>query len=194
MARLEGKWIAALLAAACGLLGACSHSHIGSGTPVIKRHDAGSPGGGGNSAGNGADPGPRDLVSAVSGGAGDGPVGLKFQVGQRPLAGQPVVITLRLVANQPLERLEARFRADEGLQLTQGGDFDPPGHMDVGDTVDHALTLVPDHDGIFTVMATVTIGSEAEGISRSFVIPIVVAAAAPASAPAAKPTVAAKTK
>ncbi len=32
--------------------------------------------------------------------------------------------------------------------------------MDAGDSVDHALTLVPDHDGVYTVMATLTTGSE----------------------------------
>jgi hypothetical protein len=117
-------------------------------------------------------------------------VGLKFQVGQRPVAGTAVVITLRLVANQALDHLEARFRPDEGLQVTQGGDFDPQGHMDAGATVDHDLTLIPDHDGIYTVLATVTSGSADSAVSRSFVIPIVVGAAV--AAPAAAVPVAAK--
>jgi hypothetical protein len=172
-----------LLATACGLLGACSHSTGSGAMPFIKRHAGAAPGGSGASPGNGVDPGPTDLVSAVSGGAVDGPVGLKFQVTQRPVSGQPVVITLRLVANQALEHLEARFHPDEGLEVTQGGDFDPEGPMDAGSAVDHALTLVPTHDGIYTVMATVTTGSAAQTISRSFVIPIVVAAEAPASPP-----------
>jgi hypothetical protein len=77
--------------------------------------------------------GPVDLVSAVSlSGSGEGAVGLKFQLRQRPVAGQPVVIVLRLVANQPLEHLEARFHTDDGLDISQGGDFDPEGHMDAG--------------------------------------------------------------
>lgn len=115
------------------------------------------------------------MVAAVSGrGAEDGPVGLKFQLGQRPSAGKPVVITLRLVANQPLEHLEARFHPDEGLTISQGIDFDPLGHMDDGASVDHTLTLVPAHDGVFTLLATVTTGAAAEEVSRSFVIPIVV--------------------
>jgi hypothetical protein len=101
-----------------------------------------------------------------------------------------VVITLRLVANQALDHLEARFRPDEGLQVTQGGDFDPQGHMDAGATVDHDLTLIPDHDGIYTVLATVTSGSADSAVSRSFVIPIVVGAAV--AAPAAAVPVAAK--
>jgi hypothetical protein len=170
-----------LAAAACGLLGACGHSGGGSGAPLVKRHADGTVA---NSPANSANSGPTDLVSAVSsGGTGDGPVGLKFQLGQRPVAGQPVVMTLRLVANQPLEHLEARFHPDEGLEIRQGRDFDPEGPMDAGATLDHALTLVPGRDGVFTVMATVTTGAAAEGVSRSFVIPIVVGAA-PAAAPA----------
>jgi hypothetical protein len=181
MGRVRGEWIALLLATASGLLGACSHSRGSAAAPFIKRHASGA--GSGATPGKVVDPGPTDLVSAVSGGAGDGPVALKFQVTQRPLSGQPVVITLRLVANQALEHLEARFHPDEGLQVTQGGDFDPEGPMEAGSAVDHALTVVPTHDGIYTVMATVTTGSAAQTISRSFVIPIVVAAQAPPSPP-----------
>jgi hypothetical protein len=115
------------------------------------------------------------MVAAVSGRGGeDGPVSLKFQLGQRPSAGKPVVITLRLVANQPLEHLEARFHPDNGLDVSQGAEFDPLGHLDAGTAVDHTLTVVPAHDGVFTLLATVTIGATAEAVSRSFVIPIVV--------------------
>jgi hypothetical protein len=185
--RVQGKLTGLLLAAACGVLGACSHSGGHSATPLVKRHLGGA-GAASSPAGN-ADPGPTDLVSAVSSGGGDGPIGLKFQLGQRPVAGQPLIITLRLVANQALEHLEARFHTDEGLVLTQGADFDPGGPLDAGATVDHTLSLVPSHEGVYTILATVTTGSAAEAVSRSFVMPIVVGAA-PAAAPeavAAKP-------
>ena len=171
-----------MVALACGVLGACSHSHGSGEMPFIKRHAAGAAGGSGAAPGqNAGDPGPTDLVSAVSGGAGDGPVGLKFQLTQRPVSGKPVVITLRVIANQPLERLEARFHTDEGLDVTQGGDFDPEGAMEAGSAVDHALTVVPAHDGVYAVMATVTAGSATGAVSRSFVIPIVVAPETPAT-------------
>jgi hypothetical protein len=174
MGWVQAKLAAMLLASACGLLAACSHSGGDSGTPLVKRHAAGSSGAAGRA--DSAGSGPTDLVSAVSGGgAEDGPVGLKFQLAQRPVSGMPVIITLHLVANQPLEHLEARFLADEGLDLTEGGEFDPAGHMDAGGAIDHNLTLRPDHDGVYTLMATVTTGAAAEAVSRSFVIPIVVA-------------------
>jgi hypothetical protein len=186
MGRVQRNLLGILVAVACGLLGACRHASDGS-AALVKRHAGPSAGGAGA---NGADQGPTDLVSAVSlNGTGDGAVSLKFQLGQRPVAGQPVVIVLRLVANQPLEHLEARFHADDGLEIPQGGDFDPEGHLDPGATVDHSLTVVPAHDGVFTVMATVTAGSATAALSRSFVIPIVVGPAGPppADAVAAKP-------
>jgi hypothetical protein len=182
MGPVRGKWIGMMVAIACGLFAACSHSTGSGAMPFIKRHAGGTAGGSGAVPGSVADPGPTDLVSAVSGGAGDGPVGLKFQLTQRPVSGKPVIITLRLVANQPLEHLEARFHTDDGLDVTQGGDFDPEGAMEAGSAVDHALTVVPAHDGVYAVMATVTAGSATGAISRSFVIPIVVAAEAPATA------------
>jgi hypothetical protein len=182
LGRLRGTLIG-LLAAACGLLGACGHSAGSSGAPLVKRHSGPGEGGGSNRTANDLDTGPTDLVSAVSGGGEDGPVGLKFQLAQRPLAGQPVTITLRLVANQALDHLEARFHADDGLEVTQGSDFDPEGHLDAGATVDHNLTLVPGQGGIYTVMATVTAGSADAAVSRSFVIPIVVGATVAATRP-----------
>jgi hypothetical protein len=188
LGRVEGKLFVILVAAACAALGACSHSAGSNGSPLVKRHADGSTGGNGTANGskNGIQDGPADLVAAVSGG-GDSPVGLKFQLAQRPVSGQPVVITLQLVANQALEHLEARFLADEGMTLTQGGEFDPEGHMEAGEAVDHALTVIPSHDGVYTVLATVTTGSAAEAVSRSFVIPIVVGSAVAATPVADKP-------
>jgi hypothetical protein len=172
-----------LLAAACALLGACGHWGS-SGAALVKRHADPTTA----AAGPAADPDHADMVSAVAGNGGDdGQLGLKFQVNRRPVAGQPVVVALRLVPKAPLEHLEARFRPDDGLDITAGGEFDPEGHLEAGTAVDHTLTLLPAHDGVFTVMATVTTGSADEAVSRSFVIPLVVdAAPAPTNAAAAK--------
>jgi hypothetical protein len=172
LGRVQGKLVGILaLAAALGALSACSHSDAGSGAALVKRHP-GAPSG----TGGGADTGPTDLVAAVANGGGDGPVALKFQLGQRPVAGKPVVITLRIAANQPLDQLSAAFLPDDGLEVAANGDFAPQGHMDPGGTVDHVLTVTPSHDGVYTVLATVTIGSPESSVSRSFVIPIVVGA------------------
>jgi hypothetical protein len=181
MGRVQRNVIGFLVATACGLLGACHHSGVGSAV-LVKRHA------GAQVSASGPDQGPADLVSAVSlGGAGEAPVSLKFQLAQRPVAGQPAVMVLRLVANQPMEHLEARFHTEDGLEIPQGGEFDPEGHLDAGAAVDHSLTLQAAHAGVYTVMATVTSGSAADAVSHSFVIPIVVGAAdAPADAPAAK--------
>jgi hypothetical protein len=160
------------LAAALGTLAACSRPDAAGGPQLVKRHAAASV-----PAGGGADTGPTDLVAAVANGGGDiGPVGLKFQLGERPVAGKPVVITLRIAANQPLELLSAAFLPDEGLAVGQGADFAPQGHMEAGATVDHTLTVTPSHDGVYTVLATVTAGSPDAAVSRNFVIPIVVGA------------------
>ena len=185
MGRVQRNLLVIAVAVACGLLGACRHSSDGS-AALVKRHAGPAAG---DAGANGTDQGPTDLVSAVSlSGTSDGAVSLKFQLGQRPVAGQPAAIVLRLVANQPLEHLEARFHADDGLDIPQGGDFDPEGHLDAGSTVDHSLTVVPAREGVFTVMATVTAASATEAVSRSFVIPIVVGPAGPpADAAAAKP-------
>jgi hypothetical protein len=170
MRRVQGKLMGTLLAVACGLLGACHHHSGGASTAPVP-----SGAGAANSSADPTNPGGTDMVAAVSGrGAEEGPVGLKFRLAQRPSAGKPVVITLRLGANQALEHLEARFHPDDGLQITQGADFDPLGHLDAGTALDHTLTLVPAHEGVFTLLATVTTGAEAEEVSRSFVIPIVV--------------------
>src|ERR1700685_2540963 len=137
MRGVQRKLIGTMRAVACGLLGACHHHFGGASTAPL-------PGGTGaaNSSADPTNPAVTDMVAAVSGrGAEDGPVGLKFRLAQRPSAGKPVVITLRLAANQALEHLEARFHPDDGLQITQGADFDPLGHLDAGTALDHTLTL-----------------------------------------------------
>ena len=195
MARVEGNLIGILLVVAGGLLAACSHPTGDSAAPLIKRHGGAVAGAGGASDGTPADSGPTDLVAAVAGNGGEGAVALKFQVAQRPVAGKPVVVTLRLVATEPLEQLEARFRPDDGLEVTQGADFDPAGPMEKGTAVDQTLTLLPAHEGVYAVMATVTARSADAAVSRSFVIPIVVASdAPPAAPPTAGPVTAIKSK
>jgi hypothetical protein len=172
MGRVQRNVLGILLAGACGVLLACHHS---GGAALIKRHAKVA------AVSSAAELGPADLVAAVSlGGSGEGAVSLKFQLGQRPMAGQPVDIVLRLVANQPLEHLEARFHTDDGLDIPQGSDFDPEGHMDPGSAIEHRLTVVAAHEGVYTVMATVTNGTAADAVSHSFVIPIVFGPAAPA--------------
>lgn len=174
---MQRNLLGILLAAACGVLLACHHS---GGAALVKRHATVAAGA------STADQGPTDLVAAVSvGGSAVGAVSLKFQLRQRPLAGQPVDLVLRLVANQPLEHLEARFHAEDGLDIPQGSDFDPLGPVDTGAAIDHRLTVVAAHEGVYTVLATVTSGTAVEAVSHSFVIPIVFGPAATAGPPGA---------
>ncbi|HTV79266.1 MAG TPA: hypothetical protein VMF03_13480 [Steroidobacteraceae bacterium] len=183
MGRVQRILSGLLLAAACGSLAACGHS-AGVTLPFVTHH-ALSADAAGSKAPNQAS---SDLVSAVAlGGSADSSISLKFQVGQRPVAGQPVPLLVHLVANQPLEHLEARFHGDEGLDIPKGGSFDPADHLQAGTALDHTLTVIPAHEGVFTLMATITTGTAAEALSRSFVIPIVVGPApAAATGPVAK--------
>ena len=130
----------------------------------------------------------QDLVEAVGTSRGTGPVDLQFALRQRPVAGQPLTVKLRLSAATPLDRVEAHFHADDGLDIRDGAQLNSVEHLQAGAGVDHDLSVIPEHEGVYGIVATITTTSQSESVSRSFSIPILVdPAAPPRSTPAAGP-------
>ena len=168
--------------AACGYFGGGSHAAAGpQGTAGAPGHAAAAP----------ADPLAADLVEAVSASHSTGPVDLKFALRRRPVAGQPLTVRLRLSLSSSLDRVEARFHSDDGLDIRAGSTLEPLERPAAGVNVEHDLVVVPEREGVYSLMATVTTTSQSESVSRSFSIPILVdPAAAAASGPVASGTAA----
>jgi hypothetical protein len=124
--------------------------------------------------GPGSDPLAADLVEAVSNGRGPGPIDVRFALRQKPVAGQPLTVVLRLVPTTALDGMEAHFRTDDGLQLRDGAQLDAPDHPAAGASMTHEITVVPESAGVYSLMATITTTIQSEPVSRSYSIPIIV--------------------
>ncbi|MFO7277494.1 MAG: hypothetical protein DIU56_010700 [Pseudomonadota bacterium] len=117
-----------------------------------------------------------DMVRAVGGGASSGPVELLFDLKSRPEVGEPVDIELALTPTTELTRVEATFRAGEGLELRSGAEMPVLERPEPGVPVSHVLTIVPRRDGIFSVMAIVHADSSDAARTVTFSIPIIAGA------------------
>lgn len=118
-----------------------------------------------------------DMVAAVpagsSGSHSRGIVDLKFSLGQRPDVGKAVEVSLALIPSMDLERLFARFQGGEGLELVSGAQTAPLTHLSAGQPVEHTVTVMARHDGIFNLTAVVLADSPAESVARTFSIPVI---------------------
>jgi hypothetical protein len=118
---------------------------------------------------------PQDMVAAVSVGKGGPPVGLKFELGSVPEAGQSFDLDLVVLPDAPeIERIDARFDGGENLTLVEGGDLAAVEKPAQGSVIRHVVRMLPKQDGIFTVTAAVTVTLANDSITRTFTIPVVV--------------------
>jgi hypothetical protein len=130
-----------------------------------------------------------DMVTAVSLASGKAPIEVKFALRQQPEIGQPTQLDLALVPASRFQRITVSFRADDGLVVSEGAHWDPIERPEVGVPLAHSLTLVPGHDGIFNLTATVLTETDTDSTARTFLIPLVAGAgfAAETGTPAAAP-------
>lgn len=133
---------------------------------------------------------PATMVRAVNSSGGEPPVDVRFDVEERPQVGKPVDIALALIPTAGLERLQAKFQASDGLELIKGAETALIVRPVVDTPITHTVTVVPQRDGIFTVMAVVLTDSESESVSRNFTIPLIAGTGLPESPGAASRTVA----
>jgi hypothetical protein len=134
-----------------------------------------------------------NMVSAVGSGKSSGDIELKFELRERPVAGQSVDIDLALVPLQDLDRIYAVFQAADGLTLTKGGKTPDIDHPTAGVPITHTVTIVPQRDGVFYVSAVVLADSPNQSVTRSFSIPVIVGPgiSIPAAAETPRPSTAA---
>jgi hypothetical protein len=101
-------------------------------------------------------------------------VELKFELHQRPVVGQPVDIDFELIPiSANLERVSARFQAEEGLELVGGSNIPQVEKPVEGAPIRHTVTIVPKRDGIFSVSVVVTVDSANQSLTRTFSIPVI---------------------
>jgi hypothetical protein len=128
---------------------------------------------------------PRDtLVSAVAAHRNTAlPVQVKFDLKQRPDVGQPVEVNLVIVPmSGSVERISGKIQGDDGLELVDGVDIPPSDRPAEGVAIQHTVTVRPQHDGIFTFSAVVTVNAGSQSGTETYSMPLIAGAGLPVAA------------
>jgi hypothetical protein len=163
-------WIVALLLA-FGLAGCGSSADSASHAGVAKynKNLHGQP------SADPASPPPETMVAGVSPSKAGPPIGLKFNLREPPQAGQMLDVDVALLPDAPaINRIFAKFRAGEGLDLVEGGEMAAVEKPATGTVIRHVVRVLPKQDGIFTVSATVSVELADDSIMRTYTIPVIV--------------------
>jgi hypothetical protein len=139
-----------------------------------------------------ADPGvraPEDMVAAVSASKSGPPVELKFELRERPEAGQPLDVDIAVLPDAPaISRIYAKFQGGEGFSVVDGSELSDVEKPAMGSVIRHVVRVVPKQDGIFALSATVAVDAGNDSLTRTFSIPVIVGEGVPQ--PASKAEVA----
>jgi hypothetical protein len=114
-----------------------------------------------------------ELVAAVSLEQGTAPVGLRFQLLDRPAAGKAFSVRLRVAPAQAVDSLQATFEPTQGLTLTGPASFRAAG-IALGETRDHTLGLRAAVPGVFEIRVRVSLASLQGPSSAVFSVPVMV--------------------
>lgn len=120
-------------------------------------------------------PSTANMVAGVSPSKPGPPVGLKFELRELPQAGQVLDVDIAVLPDAPtINRIYAKFRAGEGLDLVEGGELAAVEKPASGTVIRHVVRVLPKEDGIFTVTATVSVELADDAIMRTYSIPVIV--------------------
>jgi hypothetical protein len=129
------------------------------------------------------------MVTAVSASKAGPPVELKFELLERPEAGQPLDVDIALLPDAPtISRLYAKFQAGEGISVVEGDELSQVDKPAAGAVIRHQVRVIPKQDGIFTLSAIVSVDLANDSLTRTFSIPVIVGEGVPE--PAAKAEIA----
>jgi hypothetical protein len=130
----------------------------------------------------------RTMVSAVVANKSAAvPVQVKFSLGARPTAAEPLDVGLVLLPTAAtIDRITGKIVTDDGLDVVGGAEITATDHPAEGVPLEHAVKLLPRRDGVFTFNAVITVDSGADTSTETFSMPLIVGAGI--TAPPAAPT------
>jgi hypothetical protein len=132
---------------------------------------------------------------------GAGLLQVKFELGARPMVGDPVDVDLVIVPQADnIDRITGSIQADDGVEVVSGGEISTTEKLTFGTPIHHALQVRARRDGIFTLSAALNIESGGQTLAPVYSMPLIAgngqtgagAAAGPARSPSqpAPPTAA----
>jgi hypothetical protein len=117
----------------------------------------------------------QDMVEAATLGKSQAPVGLKFEVLQRPVQGQPLEIGIALLPQVPARSATIEVTGSEALQIGAGENQIEFAEVEPDEVYRHSIKLIPTAEGVFLVTLNVSLKHDQMADSRVFSVPIIVA-------------------
>lgn len=136
---------------------------------------------------------PNLVGAVVTTKAGAGLLQVKFEIGARPVVGEPVDIDVVIQpASDAIDRLSGTIQGDDGLAVVSGDAIPPTEKPVYGTPIHHAVKVLAKRDGIFTLSATMSVESGGQILNPVFAFPVIAgnglseaaATAAPGPSPA----------
>jgi hypothetical protein len=116
------------------------------------------------------------MVEAATIGKATAPLQLKFELPERPVSGRPFVVNLALIAGLAAQSVTLQFGDSAGLVLADAADR-PIGAVVPDTPYREEVKLSAAADGVYFLGLTATMKNEEAVETRTYSIPIIVAAA-----------------
>src|ERR1700677_951222 len=114
------------------------------------------------------------MVEAVTQGKSLAPVGLKFDILQRPAMGKPLEIDIALMPQITAEQTTIQVTGSDGLEVAPDqAQIDIAG-VEAEHVYRHTVSVTPTADGVLLLGFTVTLNHDAIAETRAFSVPIMV--------------------
>jgi hypothetical protein len=124
-----------------------------------------------------------DMVAAVSGAGGEGDVSIRFDLPQRPVVNDTVDVTVAVIPRTSIDRLQVVFQSADGIRVVANSNLGPIEKPKVDAEIRHVVSVTPIKEGVFTLSAVTLVESAATSVSRTYAIPLIIAAADAPAAP-----------
>jgi hypothetical protein len=115
------------------------------------------------------------MVEAATSGKTTAPLQLKFELPQRPVAGQPFSLSLALIPGVAAQSMTLQFGESAGLTVADSADR-PIGAVQPDTPYRQEVTLSAAADGVYFLSLNASIVHDAIVETRSYSIPIIVSA------------------
>jgi hypothetical protein len=121
------------------------------------------------------------------------PVQVKFALQGKPEVGQPLDVVVAIVPTASnLDRVFGKVEGEDGLELVGPSEIEAVERPVENATIQHALKVLPQKDGIYTLTATISVDIGGQISTQSYVFPVIAGAGFPDLPPPAA-TAAART-
>ncbi len=120
------------------------------------------------------------MVEAVSLAKSSVPVGLKFQLTQRPAMGQPLEVVVAVLPEVAADSATLQVAASDGLQLVAGNTSREIPSIEAGQVYKESIMVTPTTEGVQLLTLTVVLKHDESSDTRGFSVPVIVAPPVPA--------------